>query len=125
MTINEVCEKVGITQDTLRYYERVGAIPPVGRTKGGIRNYQEEDINWINNAKCLRNAGMSIDAIAEYVRLYQLGDATFEERLVLLESECKKLLDQKKLLEDTIHLLKYKISRYEVAVNTGILSWED
>ena len=52
MTIKEVCEKYDITADTLRYYERVGVIPPVTRTAGGIRNYREEDIGWVENAIC-------------------------------------------------------------------------
>lgn len=125
MTINEVCKKLNITQYTLRYYERVGAIPPVGRTKGGIRDYREEDLEWINNAKCLRSAGMSIEAIVDYVRLYQLGDGTFQERLELLRRECKNLIEQKERLEETIALLNYKISRYEIAVDTGVLSWEE
>ena len=47
MTIKEVCEKYEITQDTLRYYERVGMIPAVTRTAGGIRDYQESDLGWV------------------------------------------------------------------------------
>ena len=47
MTIKEVSEKYGITQDTLRYYERIGMIPSVKRTSGGIRNYDEEDCSWV------------------------------------------------------------------------------
>lgn len=58
MTISEVCEQFDITPDTLRYYERVGVIPAVGRTKGGIRNYTEQDIRWVENAICMRSAGV-------------------------------------------------------------------
>ena len=58
MTIKEVCEKYGITADTLRYYEKVGVIPTVGRTKGGKRDYSEQDIAWVENAICMRNAGL-------------------------------------------------------------------
>ena len=57
MTIKEVCEKYDLTPDTLRYYERVGVIPEVGRTKGGIRDYSEQDIKWVENAVCMRSAG--------------------------------------------------------------------
>ena len=49
MTIKEVCEIYGLTPDTLRYYERVGVIPEVARTAGGIRDYKEEDIKWVEN----------------------------------------------------------------------------
>ena len=58
MTIKEVSEKFGISQDTLRYYERVGMIPHVTRTAGGIRNYQESDIGWVEMALCMRSAGL-------------------------------------------------------------------
>ena len=58
MTIKEVSEKYHITQDTLRYYERVGMIPKVTRTPSGIRNYQPEDLGWVELALCMRNAGL-------------------------------------------------------------------
>ena len=46
MTIKEVSEKYHISQDTLRYYERMQMIPRVHRTSGGIRDYQAEDLRW-------------------------------------------------------------------------------
>ena len=61
MTIKEVCEKYDITADSLRYYERVGVIPKVTRTSGGIRNYSEEDIKWVENAICMRSAGVPVE----------------------------------------------------------------
>ena len=77
MTIKEVCEKYGITPDTLRYYERVGVIPTVARTKGGIRDYSEEDIRWVENAICMRSAGLPVEMLIEYVQLFREGDSTF------------------------------------------------
>ena len=71
MTIKEVSQKYNISQDTLRYYERVGLIPTVARTSGGIRNYTENDLGWVENAICMRNAGVPIEALIEYVKLYQ------------------------------------------------------
>ena len=56
MTIKEVSEKFKISQDTLRYYERIGLIPPVSRTASGIRNYQESDLGWVEHAVCMRSA---------------------------------------------------------------------
>ncbi|MBO4591267.1 MAG: MerR family transcriptional regulator, partial [Eubacterium sp.] len=84
MTIKEVCEKFDLTPDTLRYYERVGVIPAVTRTKGGIRDFTEEDIAWVENAVCMRSAGVPVEMLIEYVRLYQEGDETFEARRNLL-----------------------------------------
>ncbi len=71
MTIREVCEKYNLKPDTLRYYERVGVIPEVKRTAGGIRDYQEENIGWVEKAVCMRNAGVPIEMLVEYMRLYR------------------------------------------------------
>lgn len=73
MTISEVGEKYGITADTLRYYERIGMLPQVGRTPGGIRDYTPEDISRPELILCLRGAGLPIEAIIEYVKLFRWG----------------------------------------------------
>lgn len=124
MTIKEVSEKYGLSQDTLRYYEKIGVIPPVTRTSGGIRNYTEQDIGWVENAVCMRNAGLPVEVIAEYCRLFSMGDSTIGARLKLLTEQRKKLIEQKEQLEAEISRLDYKIGRYEIAVKTGVLSWE-
>lgn len=125
MTIKEVSEKFDISQDTLRYYERVGLIPPVSRTAGGIRDYQESDLGWVEHAVCMRSAGVPIEALIEYVKLYQQGDSTFEARRQLLQEQYDILQEQKEQIEATMERLKYKVSRYEAAVKTGVLSWEE
>lgn len=124
MTIKEVGEKYGISGDTLRYYERVGMIPPVPRTAGGIRDYGEEDLQWVELVVCMRSAGLPIEAIIEYVRLFQMGDSTFQARLQLLQEQRETLLEQKEQIERTLDRLNYKIARYETAVKTGKLSWD-
>lgn len=124
MTIKDVCEKFGITADTLRYYEKVGAIPKVGRSQGGIREYDDEALSWVNNAVCLRKAGVSVEAIAEYVRLFNMGDETLEARLELLSKERESLGKQLEELTNAVELLDYKISRYRKAVETGVLTWD-
>lgn len=124
MTIKEVSEKFGISQDTLRYYERVGMIPHVTRTAGGIRNYQESDLGWVEMALCMRSAGLPIEAMIEYVRLFQEGDQTIPARLQLLLDQREALIEQKAQIDSTLKRLNYKISRYERAVETGELTWE-
>lgn len=123
MTIKEVSEKYGITQDTLRYYERVGMIPPVSRTASGIRNYSEEDLRWVELAKCMRSAGITVEAMIEYVRLFREGDSTIAVRLQLLLSQKKALLEQRRQIDNTLKRLDFKIQRYEEAVQTGVLDW--
>jgi DNA-binding transcriptional MerR regulator len=125
MTIKEVSERFGISQDTLRYYERVGMIPAVTRTSSGIRNYQQDDLSWVELAICMRNAGLPVEAMIEYVKLTQEGDSTIPARLRILEDQREVLLEQKEKIDATLKRLNYKIRRYEIAVETGILSWED
>ncbi len=123
MTIKEVSEKYEISQDTLRYYERAKVIPPVTRTAGGIRDYQEEDMKWVELAVCMRNAGLPIESLIEYQRLFQKGDATIPARLELLKEQMEVLRKQKEQIEETMGRLSYKISRYEEAMKTGKLTW--
>lgn len=124
MTIKEVSEILNISQDTLRYYEKIGVIPIVKRTAGGIRNYQEEDIGWIQLVTCMRNAGLPIKVMIDYLNLYQQGDSTIQARYNLLKEQREKLLEQKKQIDETLEKLNYKIARYEVAVETGKLTWD-
>ena len=124
LTIKEVSEKFGIPSETLRYYERVGVIPRVTRTASGIRDYQEEDIAWVENAKCFRAAGLPIEALIEYLKLYGEGNSTLQARLDLLKGQKDILLIQQKQLEKTLDKLNYKISRYESEVKTGRLTWD-
>lgn len=124
MTIKEVSERYEITQDTLRYYEKIGMIPRVTRTEGGIRNYQKIDLQWVELVKCMRNAGLPVEGIIEYVKLYQEGDSSIGARWELLKEQREVLLEQKRQIEETLARLDYKISKYEVAVQTGILKWD-
>ena len=124
MTIKEVAEKYAISTDTLRYYERIGMLPPVGRTAGGIRTYTEEDMGWIELVLCMRGAGQPNEAIIEYVKLFRMGDSTIRARLELLQEQRETLLLQKEKIESTLDRLNYKIARYEAAVETGKLTWD-
>lgn len=124
MTIKEVSEKFDISQDTLRYYERVGMIPPVTRTANGIRDYQEKDLGWVELAKCMRSAGLPVETMIEYVKLTQEGDSTIPARLQLLTEQRETLLEQKAKIDATLERLNYKIGRYEIAARTGVLTWE-
>ena len=76
MKIAEVSEQFGLSVDTLRYYERVGLIPPVHRNEGGIRDYNELDLRRVDFIKCMRSAGLPIEVLIEYVALVQKGDKT-------------------------------------------------
>lgn len=113
MTIAEVSEKCKISPDTLRYYEKEGLMPPVERTKGGIRDYKENDVQWINFIKCMRSAGVSIESLHEYVLLFEDGDSSIPKRKEILIQERKKLSEHISQLNESLKLLNYKINNYD------------
>ncbi|WP_026486035.1 MerR family transcriptional regulator [Caldanaerobius polysaccharolyticus] len=116
MTIAEVSEKFGLSQDTIRYYERIGLIPHVNRNKSGIRDFTEEDCRWIEFIKCMRNAGLPIEVLIEYVALFQQGDETIEARKALLIEQRNQLIKRIEDMKKTLERLNYKIARYEQAI---------
>ncbi|MBS4804304.1 MAG: MerR family transcriptional regulator [Clostridium sp.] len=113
MTITEVSKMFNISADTLRYYERIGLIPAVNRTPGGIRNYTEEDCKWIEYAKCMRNSGVQVEALIEYVELFQKGDSTTAARKQILIDQRDILLEKTLEMQKTLERLNSKIERYE------------
>lgn len=112
MTIAKVAKKYDLTPDTLRYYERIGLIPGVGRTSGSIRDYHEEDCRWIEFIKCMRGAGLPVETLIEYVRLFQTGDATIQARKELLMEQRDRLKDRIEEMQSTLERLNAKIKRY-------------
>lgn len=108
LTIKEVSEKYDIPSETLRYYERVGVIPPVTRTAGGIRDYSDTDIQWVENAKCMRAAGLPIEVIIEYLRLFREGDSTIKARLDLLSEQREILLNHFRVHRFGIDIIVFK-----------------
>lgn len=115
MNIKKAAAMFDLTPDTLRYYERIGVIPPVHRNESGYRDYKVTDLNWIYLAKSLRKAGLSIESLIEFSMLAQLRETQNVERAqkqILndqLEELDKKLAEMKEVRE----LLVYKIESYE------------
>ncbi len=113
MTIAEVSRRYEIPVDTLRYYERIGLLPPVNRAKSGFRDYTEGDCQWVSFIKCMRAAGIPVEALIDYVTLFQQGDSTREARRQIL-------VEQKELLQGrvdeqlrTLEYLERKIQSYD------------
>jgi len=116
MKIAEVSERYGLSTDTLRYYERVGLIPPVNRNDSGIRDYNELDLRRVDFIKCMRSAGLPVEILIEYVALVQQGDKTIEARKEILIEQRKLLLDRMNEMQKTLDILEHKIEVYEKAV---------
>lgn len=113
MTIREIAAKTNMSTDTLRYYERIGLLPPVLRNAAGIRNYDEYFVNFINFIKKLKASGMSLEHIIDYIRLAEMGDATIQERKKLLAEARETLLDKINSLQLVAELADYQLRNYE------------
>ena len=116
MKIAEVSEQYGISADTLRYYERVGLIPPVHRNGGGIRDYNELDLRRVDFIKCMRRAGLPIEILMEYMGLVQQGDKTIEARKEILIEQRDLLAARMTAMQKTLDLLDHKVEVYEKAI---------
>lgn len=110
MTIGEVSVATGLSSDTLRYYEKIELIKDVSRTSGGKRDYSEHDLTHIYFINCMKKAGCSLEVIKEYLNLHQVGAATIESRIELLENQKAKLLQARDELQSSIDYLDYKIT---------------
>lgn len=118
--IADVSKKYELSADTLRYYERIGLIPEVNRNKSGIRDYTEEDCRWVEFIKCMRNAGLPIEVLIDYVTLFQQGDETIEARKEILTQQRKQLIEKMEDMRKTVERLDYKIERYEKGIVTKV-----
>jgi len=116
MKIAEVSEHYDISSDTLRYYERIGLIPPVNRNESGIRDYNELDLRRVEFIKCMRSAGLPIEVLIEYVGLVQQGDGTIKARKEILLEQREQLVTRMKEMQKTLDILDHKIEVYENAV---------
>jgi DNA-binding transcriptional MerR regulator len=116
MKIAAVSEQHGLSTDTLRYYERVGLIPPVTRNESGIRNYSELDLRRVEFIKCMRKAGLPVEVLIDYIGLVQQGDRTIEARREILKEQRALLATRMKEMQKTLDILDHKIEVYDQAV---------
>jgi DNA-binding transcriptional MerR regulator len=112
-TIKQVSEKTGLSIYTLRYYDKEGLLPLIKRSKSGIRKFSDNDIEWLGLICCLKNSGMSIDKIKEFMNLCLKGNETVEIRREILLQHREKILGQMKQLESSLNTVNYKIDHYK------------
>ena len=101
MTIAEVSKKYDFTPDTLRYYERIGLLTNIPRNKNGIRDYDEQSCKKIEFIKCMRNAGVEIEILIEYMTL--LSDGNY---VIGLQIEGKKIKKSSLLIDEELDILE-------------------
>lgn len=118
-TIAKAAKKTGISAHTLRFYDKEGLLPFVKRNANGNREFTEEDFEWLSFILCLKNTGMPIKNIKNYIKLSLGGDSTLEKRLQVFRQQ--KIAVEKKAaeLEEYKKKIDYKIWYYETAVKAG------
>lgn len=116
MKIAEVSKRYDISADTLRYYERVGLLRNVARNASGIREYNETNCNAVEFVKCMRGAGVSIEALIEYMDLFEEGEHTAAARKTLLEEQRELVRSRIADLQAGLDRLDYKIVHYESVI---------
>lgn len=113
MKISEVGKQCNLSQDTLRYYEKEGLIGPIQKTKNGIRDYTQEDLKRIEFVKCMRDAGLEVLILKQYMDLYEQGDHTIKQRRELLMQQKEKLEKKLQDMQKAYDKMNYKIDLYD------------
>jgi DNA-binding transcriptional MerR regulator len=116
LTIEQTAERTGISRHTLRYYERIGLLAPVGRTARGHRRYTDDDLGAIIFLTLLRETGMSIDDMQRFMDLARQGDHTIRGRIEVLAGHRAQLLDTLERLHGHLAALDHKIGVYALAL---------
>lgn len=116
MTSKEVSKKYDISIDTLRYYEKIGLLPPIKRNSKGYREYTELDCNWIYYVKQMRRSGVSIEALLEYFSLYRKGSSTMQLRKAILLEQRDQIMKKVSEMQEILSVLEHKIDVYEDSI---------
>jgi DNA-binding transcriptional MerR regulator len=125
-SIGEVAERTGVSVHALRYYERQGLfVVDVPRTGSGHRRYSADEVEWIEVCCSLRQSGMPIEGLREYVELVKAGPGNEEQRLALLRRHAQRVETELQVLQSSLALIRYKVSFYEerIAEGTAAAVW--
>lgn len=113
MNIKEASERLNIPKETLRYWENNGLIPEVPRNSSGYRDYTENEIKWALFIKAMRNAGMSVESLIEFVDLYNVHKDSRDAQKSLVKEQYENLLAKRNELDKTLNYLSYKLDHFE------------
>lgn len=112
-TMKEACEQTQLPYETLKFYCNQGLVPNVKRDKNNRRIFDDKDIAWINSLTCLKNCGMSISEMKEYIELCLGGESTIPERKAILDIKRQSLVEQLKQVQDCIDYIDWKQGFYD------------
>ncbi len=111
-TVKQISEKTNLKPHVLRYYEKEGLLPHVHRTQGGIRHYTDEDLDWIGLICCLKNTGMSIKQIHDFVNLSLQGPDTLQQRCEMLKRHQQDVIVKIQEMESHLKMVTHKIDYF-------------
>ena len=119
----EAATELGLSADTLRYYERDGLLlRPVPRSSSGHRRFEDRDLRWIALITKLRATGMPIRVVRRYAALVRAGDGNEPERLELLQAHRRVVLQQLAEVTSYLSAIDHKIGIYEDRLSRAELS---
>ncbi len=127
MFIREMAQRTGISDDTLRFYERIGLLPPVPRNHGGIRRYSEYHVQYVALIQSLKASGMSLEEIQQYMELAKRGQATAGIRKKMVVAAKNKLLQQIAKLQQSVAEADFQLRHYETLLlqRTNLMACHD
>ena len=118
-SISEMAARLGVAPSTLRYYDKEGLLPFVGRSENGTRIFTDQDYEWLQIIECLKQTGMQIRDIRSYIAMAMEGDATIDARLQLFYEQRRRLREQMEQLQRTLETVEFKCWYYETAQSLG------
>lgn len=118
-SIGQVAAKTGLTVHTLRYYEKEGLLPFVRKSSSGLRMFSDNDLAWLSIIECLKETGMPLKGIKQYIDWFREGDATLPQRLEMFKQQQVKVLAQIEQFQKYLQKIDYKVRLYEEAVKQG------
>lgn len=113
LTVKETASLTGLSEYTLRYYERIGLLGPIGRSESGHRRYNEGDLAWIEFLNRMRSTGMQIRVMKEFANLRRRGPGSVPERRALLEAHGREVRGRISELERDLAVIEEKVELYE------------
>ncbi|OOH86532.1 MerR family transcriptional regulator [Pasteurellaceae bacterium 15-036681] len=118
-TISQLAKKLSVSSHTLRFYEKEGLLPSIQRDLSGNRLFSQADAEWLELLMCLKNTGMPLKEIKQFVEWLNYGDSTIEQRLALFQAQVEKVEQQIAELQRHLEILKYKRQFYQCAKELG------
>ncbi len=116
ISIGEAANASGLSEDTLRYYERIGLTPFVERAASGHRRYSPDHLQWLAVVTNMRKTGMSIETLqryAELIRRSEAGEDTSAEKRAMLLAHAASVREKIAELEACLEVVDHKLARLD------------